>query len=582
MTTTENDVLREPSGPRFGLVHLLRLRREPVKHSAWLREQYGEVYTMRVFGIEMYIVSGPTAFEQVFVNRDKVFASGPAWSHFIGPFFHRGLMLLDFEEHLHHRRIMQHAFGNDSLRRYHALLVPHLRRNLAAWEGTEKPLLQRMFKDLTLDLALEVFVGVELEPAERRRINKAFIAAVRAGTSIVRRELPGGIGPWSKGLEARRVLEKFFYDALPAKRRDGGDDLFGQLCVATDDDGNAFSDADIVNHMIFLLMAAHDTTTITMTSMAFQLAKHPEWQERCREEALAAPDPSYDDAMGLSLLDQVMKESMRLCAPVPSIPRTALRETSISGYRIPEGAILASSPYGNHFLEEVWPDPTAVRPRALLPRTTRGQGAPARLRGVRRRRPQVHRDALRGDAGAGDLPRAADDLPVVGARGLRDADRPGRPPGGPRRPAGDPGEAVSDTILDAAREVFEQYGARRANVDDVARAAGISRSTLYRAYPNKEALLAAVVARETGASFDELDRIAADLPPQEADHRVLRAWHLDDARHPRARPVRPDRARHGHRDVRRRVGDPGPCRAGGSDPAPLRCPDARPGAAPGR
>ena len=75
---------------------------------------------------------------------------------------------------------------------------------------------------------------------------------------------------------------------------------------------------------------------------------------------------------------------------------------------------------------------------------------------------------------------------------------------------------MSEAILDAARDVFEQYGARRANVDDVARAAGISRSTLYRAYPNKEALLGAVVARETSAFFDALDVVAADLPPREA------------------------------------------------------------------
>lgn len=367
MTATDNVGLREPTGPRLGVVHLLRLRREPVTHSTWLREQYGDVYRMRVFGIDMYVVSGPDAFEQVFVNRDKVFANGPAWSHFIGPFFQRGLMLLDFEEHLHHRRIMQHAFGNEELRRYHALMVPHLRRNLAAWEGVETPLLQRMFKDLTLDLALEVFVGIELEPEERRAINKAFVAAVRAGTSIVRRDLPGGVGPWSRGLEARKVLEEFFYGALPAKRRDGGDDLFGQLCVATDDDGNEFSDADIVNHMIFLLMAAHDTTTTTMTSMAYQLAKHPEWQQRCREEALALKDPSYDDATGLSALDLAMKESLRLCAPVPSIPRMATRETSISGFRIPEGAIVASSPYGNHFLEEVWPDPLRFDPERFAP-----------------------------------------------------------------------------------------------------------------------------------------------------------------------------------------------------------------------
>lgn len=71
-------------------------------------------------------------------------------------------------------------------------------------------------------------------------------------------------------------------------------------------------------------------------------------------------------------------------------------------------------------------------------------------------------------------------------------------------------------ILDAAQRVFEQYGARRANVEDVARAAGVSRSTLYRAYATKEALLQAVLERQFAAFLAELDRVASGLPPQEA------------------------------------------------------------------
>ena len=75
---------------------------------------------------------------------------------------------------------------------------------------------------------------------------------------------------------------------------------------------------------------------------------------------------------------------------------------------------------------------------------------------------------------------------------------------------------MTTAILDAAQHVFEQYGARRANVEDVARAAGISRSTLYRAYPNKEALLDAVLMRQLGDFLAELDRVASGLSPQEA------------------------------------------------------------------
>ena len=75
--------------------------------------------------------------------------------------------------------------------------------------------------------------------------------------------------------------------------------------------------------MIFLLMAAHDTTTITLSSMAYYLAKHPEWQEQARAESIAAGEIDYDGVLALETLDRVMKESLRLCAPVPSLPRVA-------------------------------------------------------------------------------------------------------------------------------------------------------------------------------------------------------------------------------------------------------------------
>ena len=365
MTATIDTDLRTATGPRLGVVHLLRLRRKPIEHNDFLRRAYGDVLKLNVFGTTLYAAYGLDAAEQVLINRDRIFANGPAWSHFIGPFFRRGLMLLDFDEHLHHRRILQHAFTNEALRRYHAVMVPHIRSGLAAWQTVEKPRMHQLFKELTLDIALETFVGVDLTRAEQDRLNQAFIAAVRAGTSIVRAPVPGT--PWAKGLTARKVLEDFFFTHLPEKRRTGGDDLFAQLCVAQSEDGDQFSDEDIVNHMIFLLMAAHDTSTITMSSMAYHLARHPEWQEKARAESVAAAPSNaqscdYDGVVGLELLDRVMKESMRLCSPVPSLPRVAVRETMLNGYRIPEGAFVTVSPFYNHHDPAYWPDPTHFDP----------------------------------------------------------------------------------------------------------------------------------------------------------------------------------------------------------------------------
>ena len=72
------------------------------------------------------------------------------------------------------------------------------------------------------------------------------------------------------------------------------------------------------------------------------------------------------------------------------------------------------------------------------------------------------------------------------------------------------------TILDTARAVFETYGVRRANIEDVAARAGVSRSTVYRRFPTKDDLFEKVVRREAKIFFSTLDRATTGRNPQEA------------------------------------------------------------------
>lgn len=79
------------------------------------------------------------------------------------------------------------------------------------------------------------------------------------------------------------------------------------------------------------------------------------------------------------------------------------------------------------------------------------------------------------------------------------------------------------TILDTALAVFETYGVRRANIDDVAARAGVSRSTIYRRFPTKDDLFTHVVRREAELFFTTLDRATTGRSPQEA---VIEAFAL--------------------------------------------------------
>jgi AcrR family transcriptional regulator len=87
-------------------------------------------------------------------------------------------------------------------------------------------------------------------------------------------------------------------------------------------------------------------------------------------------------------------------------------------------------------------------------------------------------------------------------------------------------EALTDldrAILDTARAVFETYGVRRANIDDVAARARVSRSTIYRRFPTKDDLFAQVVRREAGLFFSTLDQATSGCNPQQA---VIEAFAL--------------------------------------------------------
>ncbi|HZB48499.1 MAG TPA: helix-turn-helix domain-containing protein [Mycobacteriales bacterium] len=69
-------------------------------------------------------------------------------------------------------------------------------------------------------------------------------------------------------------------------------------------------------------------------------------------------------------------------------------------------------------------------------------------------------------------------------------------------------------LLDAAREVILAVGWRRATLTDVARRAGMSRMTVYRAFPDMQSLLAELMTRElldqVGAVIGGTDASPAD------------------------------------------------------------------------
>ncbi|MFH1344277.1 MAG: cytochrome P450 [Pseudomonadota bacterium] len=339
--------------------------------------QYGLVYRSHLFGETSLTLLGPEANELVLFDQAKLFSSTHGWGRILGLLFPRGLMLLDFEEHRLHRRALSVAFKAGPMKSYLGELDTGIAARVAQWKAQPGPmLLYPAMKQLTLDLAATSFLGAEIGP-EVDDITRAFVDMVAASVAMIRRPLPGTA--MARGVNGRKRIVAYFAEQIPIRRaKGGGEDLFSQLCHATHEDGALLSTQDIVDHMSFLMMAAHDTLTSSLTSFIGALAANPQWQEKLRNEisalGVAAGEPtSFDNLEAVKLTEVAFKEALRLKPPVPSMPRRAVRDFTFKGYAIPAGAMLGVNPLFTHHMPEIWPDPETFDPMRFTEEAQRGR-----------------------------------------------------------------------------------------------------------------------------------------------------------------------------------------------------------------
>ncbi len=97
-------------------------------------------------------------------------------------------------------------------------------------------------------------------------MNEAFENLVAASMSQIRLPIPGL--EFQRGLQARKFMVRLL--SRPDSRRSApadSPDIFARLTRTVTDEGERFDDQQIIDHMSFLMMAAHDTTTSTLSSM---------------------------------------------------------------------------------------------------------------------------------------------------------------------------------------------------------------------------------------------------------------------------------------------------------------------------
>lgn len=325
-------------------------------------EKYGAISRISITGNKCVLLLHPDYAQRVLLDREKNFSIKKGWESVMAEFFQGGLVMRDFEEHRLHRGIMQTSFKPEAMREYVTRIQLIVKRTVERWAAQDTFFFYDEVKRLLLDIAFEVFCWVEDSESTIKTINGAFTDMMEGALGMVRLQIPGLL--YHRGLQGRQLLKQFFMDLIEKKRASNDRDVFAHFCRAKTEDGDYYADEDIADHMVFLMLAAHDTTTSAATMAAYYLCNDPNLQSRLAEDVGRTAQPFTYEAFFHELKGMVgvFYETLRLHPPVSMFLRRTIRECEFGGVRVPADTMVCVPSTYIHRLEEFWHDPNTFDP----------------------------------------------------------------------------------------------------------------------------------------------------------------------------------------------------------------------------
>ncbi|ETN58140.1 cytochrome P450 [Anopheles darlingi] len=126
---------------------------------------------------------------------------------------------------------------------------------------------------------------------------------------------------------------------------------------------------ELTAQVFIFFLAGFETSSTTMNFCLYELAKSPDIQQRLREEINSAIEANggqltYDVAMNIAYLDQVINETLRKYPPLESVNRSPVRDYTIpdTTHVIPRGVLVEVPIYAIHHDPEYYPEPERFDP----------------------------------------------------------------------------------------------------------------------------------------------------------------------------------------------------------------------------
>jgi cytochrome P450 len=350
-----------PPGPATpALWQTIAWMARPAAFMRRIHQRFGDPVTIRTYWTEepMVLFSHPDAVREIFRLDPAIAPAGQSWE-FLRPFAGaHSILLLDGDEHLRERRLLQGPFHGERMRAFAPLIAQLAREELSTWRGRVVAL-ERM-RQLTLEVILRVVFGAADGPeaAHLREAVESALATVRSmpqilSMAVVMRDF-GRYSPWGRFRVAVERFDAVLLELIAQRRRQPrGNSVLDLLLEQRDEHGDPPSDRHVRDELVALLVGGHDSSAASLAWGFERLARNPAVHRRLRER-----EPAY--------LDAVVKEVLRVRPALTIAPRLLVAPARVGGRELPAGVQVAACIWLAMRREDLWPRASAFWPDRWL------------------------------------------------------------------------------------------------------------------------------------------------------------------------------------------------------------------------
>ncbi|MFE9026729.1 cytochrome P450 [Streptomyces iakyrus] len=366
-----------------GVGHALALMRSPLRFLTSLRA-HGDLVRVDLGPMPSLFVTSPPLIHAVLTDRKDLLDKGRFYDK-VRPLTGNGVIHAYGDEHRRQQAMIKPAFHRDEITRYIEVMREVTEEKTAGWRAGARIPVDKAMRDITFNILARTMFGSVVDRRAHEELAGILPTVLEA---IMWRTVSPGDTLEKLPLPMNRRFDRAFAELREAISRvmlayregaaaePGRAGMLAMLLAARDEtSGEGMTDEELCNQIVSVTMAGSETAATAMAWLFYELARHPEIEERVREEVLEVVgerDFAMADVGQLPYNRRVLQELMRVRQPILVISRRAVRDFPLGGGHVKAGTELFYSPYATHRDPELFPDPLRFDPDRWLDRPATG------------------------------------------------------------------------------------------------------------------------------------------------------------------------------------------------------------------